>query len=539
MGAGGGMRRLPSDGGVDMERRRGNNDGAGVGNGDVPPDEVQKDPVGFAFSESLTQDDLVVAVSPVRALRSLPHMSALGIGCYYAWLYLACFSQRLFPQTEGAYDFGTTMELASFAGYLGIIAVAFALYRRWGAPNRRFVVAAAVLTCAGTAAMALVPYLVGTSTGAAAMHLASFSTGVGSGFLLITWASLFAKGRDRASLQIAGGFLVSFVVAALGMALPFAAAAALIAALPLASGCAILRVFALAARMDEEKPLVIPANLVARWLPWRLSLGLVAMGLGYGMAYQFAFAERDGWLVASGCLFVNALLGVFIVGYALKTKRNFGFSAMNLAILPLAGFAQVLLLAYHESMVVFAFLIMRVSYVMFDALLWLQLPKVYERMGTVRTFLFARLLLEGSVALGIVARFFIGVFALTGEKWIFLALLAFLFLALTLTFQGESFGTVWNLVTKSSVRTGKFRRACRLIEQDFRLTPRESEIMGLVLRGRNGTYIEEQLVISKSTFQTHMRNLYHKLDVHSNQELLDVLEEYLEKTKTQTQGFDR
>ena len=61
--------------------------------------------------------------------------------------------------------------------------------------------------------------------------------------------------------------------------------------------------------------------------------------------------------------------------------------------------------------------------------------------------------------------------------------------------------------------------------------------MGLVLRGRNGTYIEEQLVISKSTFQTHMRNLYHKLDVHSNQELLDVLEEYLEKMKAQ--GSDR
>lgn len=460
-------------------------------------------------------------------------MSALGIGCYYAWLYLACFSQRLFPQTEGAYDFGTTMELASFAGYLSIIAVAFALYRRWRASNRRFVVAAAVITCAGTAAMALVPHLFGTGASAVALHLASFATGTGSGFLLITWASLFAKGRARASLQIAGGFLVSSALAAIGMALPFAAAAVLIAALPLASGCAILRVFALAARIDEEKPLVIPTNLVARWLPWRLSLGLVAMGLGYGMAYQFAFAAHNGWLVASGCLFVNAVLGAFIVGYTFKTKRNFGFSAMNLAILPLAGFAQTLLLVYHEALIVPAFLIMRVAYVMFDALLWLQLPKVYERMGTVRTFLLARLLLEGSVALGIVARLFIEAFDLTGEKWIFLVLLAFLFLALTLTFQGESFGTVWNLVTKLSVRTGKFRRACRSIERDFRLTPRESEIMGLVLRGRNGTYIEEQLVISKSTFQTHMRNLYHKLDVHSNQELLDVLEEYLEKMKTQ------
>ena len=55
--------------------------------------------------------------------------------------------------------------------------------------------------------------------------------------------------------------------------------------------------------------------------------------------------------------------------------------------------------------------------------------------------------------------------------------------------------------------------------------------MRLVMRGRSGAYVQENLFISKSTFQTHMRNLYKKLDVHTNQELLDLLEATLDEQR--------
>ena len=81
--------------------------------------------------------------------------------------------------------------------------------------------------------------------------------------------------------------------------------------------------------------------------------------------------------------------------------------------------------------------------------------------------------------------------------------------------------------------TGKFRRACKSIEEEYGLTKRESEVLELVLRGRSGPYIEEKLFISKNTFQTHMRNVYNKMDIHSQQDLLDLLEQRMDEHRAQ------
>lgn len=57
------------------------------------------------------------------------------------------------------------------------------------------------------------------------------------------------------------------------------------------------------------------------------------------------------------------------------------------------------------------------------------------------------------------------------------------------------------------------------------LTPRESEILALLSRGRNRKVISEELVISIETTKTHINGLYRKLGVHSQQEVLDLIED--------------
>lgn len=59
----------------------------------------------------------------------------------------------------------------------------------------------------------------------------------------------------------------------------------------------------------------------------------------------------------------------------------------------------------------------------------------------------------------------------------------------------------------------------------YRLTAREREILELLAKGRNSAFVEEQLCISRNTFKMHTRHIYTKLDIHSKQEIIDMVEQ--------------
>jgi LuxR family maltose regulon positive regulatory protein len=53
------------------------------------------------------------------------------------------------------------------------------------------------------------------------------------------------------------------------------------------------------------------------------------------------------------------------------------------------------------------------------------------------------------------------------------------------------------------------------------LSEREIEVLKLLVNGKKGPEIAENLFISYSTVRTHIKNLHRKLDVHNRQELLN------------------
>ena len=67
--------------------------------------------------------------------------------------------------------------------------------------------------------------------------------------------------------------------------------------------------------------------------------------------------------------------------------------------------------------------------------------------------------------------------------------------------------------------------ACARLAQRYDLTPREAEVLDYLARGRNTTFISEELVVSSNTVRAHCKNIYRKLAVHSRQELLDRVEQ--------------
>ena len=71
-----------------------------------------------------------------------------------------------------------------------------------------------------------------------------------------------------------------------------------------------------------------------------------------------------------------------------------------------------------------------------------------------------------------------------------------------------------------------FDERCRSIAESFALTPREAEILQFYARGRSTAVVQEELVLSYNTVKTHVRNLYRKTDVHSQQELIDLVDSW-------------
>ena len=74
-------------------------------------------------------------------------------------------------------------------------------------------------------------------------------------------------------------------------------------------------------------------------------------------------------------------------------------------------------------------------------------------------------------------------------------------------------------------RQGRFRQQCEAIAERFALSRREREVMLLLARGHNAAYIQEKLCISRSTAKTHITHIYRKLDIHTQQELLTMVDE--------------
>ncbi len=65
---------------------------------------------------------------------------------------------------------------------------------------------------------------------------------------------------------------------------------------------------------------------------------------------------------------------------------------------------------------------------------------------------------------------------------------------------------------------------CRELADEAGLTPRETDVLTLLARGRDVVFIAGKLGIARNTVNVHRRSIYAKLGIHSQQELLTMVE---------------
>jgi DNA-binding NarL/FixJ family response regulator len=115
------------------------------------------------------------------------------------------------------------------------------------------------------------------------------------------------------------------------------------------------------------------------------------------------------------------------------------------------------------------------------------------------------------------------------------------FTALQIVIEGQSYPYFESVLEEESeayflqqVRNGeplytgggaKWRERMDQVATEHKLSPRQREVMRLLLKGRDVKYIMNTFYISQATAKTHIYNLYRKLEVHSRRELLDLIEQ--------------
>lgn len=75
-----------------------------------------------------------------------------------------------------------------------------------------------------------------------------------------------------------------------------------------------------------------------------------------------------------------------------------------------------------------------------------------------------------------------------------------------------------------SITESTIYERCETLAREYSLTKREEEVLKLLARGRTGVFIQSELCVSYNTIKAHVKHIYTKLDVHTHQELIDLVE---------------
>ena len=107
--------------------------------------------------------------------------------------------------------------------------------------------------------------------------------------------------------------------------------------------------------------------------------------------------------------------------------------------------------------------------------------------------------------------------------------------------EDETAKTAETISAKSQVESGAdapvalfdLDRACAQVAKRFALTPRESEVLEFLARGRTLPIVARDLQITKNTARTHIEKIYQKTGIHKQQDLIDFIENWDEEGATE------
>ena len=329
----------------------------------------------------------------------------------------------------------------------------------------------------------------------------------------------------KAPLIVAGGCFFACLACLIESLLEGAAAAAMVCLLYGASVCAAYVMRSRGATADsfptisnaesDSRSKILPESTI------KFSIDSFLFGL---VASMSCLCAAEPFCLAVGCAVSCAL---FADGTARKkiTERTLSMYAPPLIAASICG-----LFLFGEYVEVAALCVITLLFVSATCVGWMAMVGHVRmsRLSPLRIFSKARRVQYLAVLIGVLAGTFLS--KLAQFDWI-LGVRVSVVLAVALVF-------VFSVLHKSRFpeigleddgaapvkRKGMWMKRCQALSEKNGLSERQAEVLVLIAQGRSAKYVEQELSISLSTAQTHIRNIYRKVGVHSRQELLDEIE---------------
>lgn len=485
-------------------------------------------------------DRIAASLEPAFPLRML------GFGLIYAWSTCLWDIPLFLPFDGAALQTDASWMLSAAITPLACIVGSLIGRSRELATFRSLYVVGPLLTAIGTLCAIAHPLLSG-SVQAAAYVVAGVGTGVGPVILILLWTCLFARTETGiVETVVPASFVATLFCAIVVPSFQGGVAVGIVTLLPLASGALLLlskRALDLGAIPRENvgerrAPGTVKAGNIAR-----MFLVIFAVyGLGCllpSVSLADVSARADTGATILGMLFALALAAGIVL-----FSRHINFEALFRWISAPFVFAVIVTALGTPAAAIAARALMNAVFTGIEIIMVLYFIRLAQKTGRTSTFFMGigECAAYAGVFAGYVAQPAARSLIESGacSPAVFCLLLVGAFTVVTLLVPRRD--VVWAEPSDPPERTGDATPAVLgcgneadaddviaarriAVARRHGLSNRETEIFLMLAQGRSRPYIRDTLILSKNTVATHIRHIYEKMGIHSQQELIDLAQE--------------
>lgn len=489
-------------------------------------------------------------------------LHCLGFGACWGWVHIAFFSGVLWG-TGGEGLSLSAWLVNAFSNGCAMVALGFLSLKLAPLTARKGLVAALVIfTALGTLGLSF-----GQIMGDSWVYAGSIGSGVGTAGILLLWAEAYRSISpiDAKKYTIPWSMALGvFYYLLIGM-LPTLIAVIVTAALPLLSVLLLVRsnhLRAAAGGADEalegdDEAMSHQAQSLARhsWkgaLPLRFAayaaVYCIPAGFmrGYPDALLFASVGGIGEMVFAGAAIVMVLVAVSSILFVQQQKIDLAYKM----IVPLMAAGLLLMPFLAPGQEALAGSCIMSGYILFEVYVWATLSDIAANVSVPSALVFG--IGKSGMNVGLLAGTFIGIWLGSSSSMLLVAtsiMIVYLFivienvlspkgsvaLPLPALDRAEDNEAVPNTqkvgITEAAqmdlaeMYSAVLHQRCKIAAEKFGLSARETEVLELLAKGRSLQSIADTLHVAYSTVKTHTDRIYSKTDVHSRQELLELLEQ--------------